>query len=158
MPCGGASASVRLSVARSNGLCGAIQGAKSAAARHMASTSADTIATGEWRKPYERSASHQRARRLVGTVAPPAVVIASIRAWSIHHGPLELVDIIGKLHRFDVFLHPPGECLLMQRQRPKFLAVDLEQLRDHRIAFGLVELTRDCLAQLVDPFVAVAAE
>src|SRR5438093_13419410 len=64
MPCGGASAAVRVSVARSKGLCGAIQGANSAAARQTKSTNADTIATGERRNPYARSASHQRARRV----------------------------------------------------------------------------------------------
>src|SRR6184192_1308897 len=37
-------ATLNLTDARSNGLSGAIQGAKRAAARHMASTSADTIA------------------------------------------------------------------------------------------------------------------
>src|SRR2546426_1106585 len=46
MPRGGVSASVRLRVARSNGLCGAIHGANSAAARQTASTSAETSATG----------------------------------------------------------------------------------------------------------------
>ncbi len=58
-PChaGGDSASSRFSVARSNGLCGATHGANSAAPRQIASTIAETIATGEWRKLYARSLS-----------------------------------------------------------------------------------------------------
>ena len=74
MPCGGDSASSRFSVARSNGLCGATQGANIAPARHIASTAAETSATGERRKLYARSLSRQRARRDARTVA--AVVIA----------------------------------------------------------------------------------
>ena len=64
-PChaGGDSASSRLSVARSNGLCGATQGANSAPARQIASTAAETIATGERRKLYARSLSPARASR-----------------------------------------------------------------------------------------------
>jgi hypothetical protein len=47
---GGDSASSRLSVLRSKGLCGAIHGANSAAPRQTTSTTAETIATGERRK------------------------------------------------------------------------------------------------------------
>ena len=55
---GGASASSRLSVRRSNGLCGATHGANSAAARQMASTMAETIATGDVRKLQAMSLFH----------------------------------------------------------------------------------------------------
>ena len=47
---GGSEASIRLMVARSNGLCGATHCAKTAAKISTNATSAATIATGEWRK------------------------------------------------------------------------------------------------------------
>src|SRR6185503_7666431 len=122
MPCGGDSASSRLSVARSNGLCGATQGANIAPARPTASTAADTSATGERRKLYARS---------------------PLGPASFDHGPLLLVDVVGQLDQVDVLLDSPGERLLVQRQGAEFLAVDLEQFGDHRIALGLVELAGD---------------
>ena len=60
---GGRSESDRLSVRRSNGLCGAIKGAATAATTHSANTASDTIATGEWRKLHATSPSHAARRR-----------------------------------------------------------------------------------------------
>ena len=47
---GGLNASSRLTEARSNGLCGATQGANTAPPTHTSAATAATIVTGEWRK------------------------------------------------------------------------------------------------------------
>src|SRR6185295_13558772 len=70
------SASRRLSVFRSNGLCGATHGAKRAAARQTTSTTAETIATGECRKEKAMSLFHAAERRTgsTGSVALSVIV------------------------------------------------------------------------------------
>ena len=71
MPAGGASASLRFSVLRSNGLCGATQGANRAAPRHTKRTIAETIATGECRK-LQPTSLFQAAARLTWRSASPS--------------------------------------------------------------------------------------
>src|SRR5208283_2200156 len=160
-PRGGVSASLRLSVARSNGLCGATQGAKSAAPTQAKSSSAETTATGEWRNPYARSLPHQRPSR-PGRAAVVTVGAATgatrAAAISPHHDPLQEVEVVGQLHQVDVLLHRPRQGLLMQRYMADVVRVNLVELVDHRLALLLIELARDLRPQLVDALVRIAAE
>ena len=60
---GGVSPSMRSSCAGSNGFCGEIQGASTAARIIATATRVETIATGEWRKLHRKSESQARARK-----------------------------------------------------------------------------------------------
>src|SRR5258708_22286147 len=120
-------ASVGLGGARSTGLGGATHGANSAAARRAKSTTAETIATGERRRPYARSPSHQRARR--DGAATLAIVRSrnTFESWcALDDDPFELVDVVRELHQVDALLHSPGKRLLVQRDMPDIIRMDLE--------------------------------
>ena len=90
---GGSIESLSSSVARSNGLCGATMGAKSAQNTHTSATTAEPIAIGELRNECQTSPSKKRAQApgaagaaeliIVGACAD-VVVMLNARAVAAH--------------------------------------------------------------------------
>src|SRR6056297_2006314 len=91
---GGVKPFIRLSVAGSNGSCGAITGAKSAPSIISSTTTKDTTATGECRKDQTKSLSHvRRSREGRGATG------VSIRVSAMSVPPCGAVDAQARVDR-----------------------------------------------------------
>src|SRR6185436_20838521 len=147
---GGVKPSVRLSVALSNGLCGATQGASSALPTQISVSSAATMVTGERRKLHARSWSQARRQRPAG---PRTDLLAGF-AGLVDAREARFGSVVGAVDRGHVLLHRPRPELVVQRHEVVLVAHHDERVLDERVALLRVHLGLHRVDDLVELRVA----